>query len=184
MKKFFVMMLAMTMMGTTAFGAETLQKYAVAKPMVQNVTFDGNQTVMECYNIDGYNYFRLRDVAEQVTEHMEDPYHYFNVRYNADGAFVVLERQKEYAQTGTSKKYEAGDANKVATLSEDRVMFGNLNGYYNFKGYKVDGYNFYKLRDLARDLEINVEWDEETGTIILTSNTEERAKEILRGAEE
>ncbi|MBR6542266.1 MAG: hypothetical protein IKT73_03565, partial [Anaerotignum sp.] len=46
-----------------------------------------------------------------------------------------------------------------------------------------DGYNFYKLRDLARDLEMNIEWDEETETIILTSNTEERANEIKRDAE-
>ena len=183
MKRFFTMILAMTMMGTTAYAEETPAKYAIAKPVVQNVVLDGHQTVMECYNIDGYNYFRLRDVAEQVTEYIEDPYYHFSVRYNVDGGFVVLERQKAYVQTANSKKYSVGTADKVGTLSDDRVMFGNLNGIYRFKGYKVDGYNFYKLRDLARDLEMNVDWDEETETIILTSNTEERANEIKREAE-
>ena len=82
MKKFFAMMLAMCMMGTTAYAAEPPEKYVTAKPAVQEVTLDGHSERMQCYNINGYNYFRLRDVAQVVTDYINEPYHHFDVRYN------------------------------------------------------------------------------------------------------
>ena len=167
MKRFFAMMLAMTMMGTTAYAAKERGK-VTAIPQWQEVTMDGHDKVMQCYNINGYNYFRLRDVAEQVTKHM-DEYHQFNPRYIKEGDFIVLEKQKEYVLPEKSETYVMGENPKNAQISEARVMFENLNGYYDLEGYNIDGYTFYKLRDLARVLELSVDWCEEERVIELWS---------------
>ena len=66
MKRFFAVMLAMAMMGTTAYAAEE-REMVKAIPQWQEVVFDGHEVVMPCYNIDGYTYLRLRDYAEKVT---------------------------------------------------------------------------------------------------------------------
>ena len=56
MKKMMAFLLTAVMvlsMGTTAFGA-------VAKPSSDKVTRNGYEQNVQVYNIDGYNYFKLR----------------------------------------------------------------------------------------------------------------------------
>ena len=169
MKKFFAMVLAMAMMGTTAYAAEQPEKYVTAKPAVQEVTWDGHSERMQCYNINGYNNFRLRDVAQVVTDYINEPYHHFNVRYNKDFNFIVMEKEKEYVPVEGALAYTVGTVEKEGVLSDARVMFDNLRGYYDLEGYVIDGYTFYKLRDLARVLELQVGWCEEEKVIELNS---------------
>lgn len=62
MKGFALCLAAVFLMGNTAFAAEKTEKIAV--PVHQTVVWDGTETKMPGYNIDGYTYFRLRDMAK------------------------------------------------------------------------------------------------------------------------
>ena len=53
MKRFFAVMLAMAMMGTTAYGAEE-RELATAKYVAQKIVVDDYYVTMEGYNINGY----------------------------------------------------------------------------------------------------------------------------------
>ncbi len=169
MKRFFAMMLAITMMGTTAYAAETPAKTVTAIPNWQEVIFDGHSEVMQCYNINGYNYFRLRDVAQEVTDHIEEEHHHFDIRYNKDFKFIVMEMEKDYEPVEGAPVYTMGTENKIGVLSEARVMTSNMRAYYNLEGYVIDGYTFYKLRDLAREAGMQTIWCKDENVIELMS---------------
>ena len=98
MKRFFAMMLAMTMMGTTAYAAEE-REMEKAIPQWQEVVFDGHSEMMQCYNIDGYTYFRLRDVAEQVTDHIVRANYHFNVFYDNEKKCINIVKVMDYEPT-------------------------------------------------------------------------------------
>lgn len=168
MKRVLVTAIAMCMMGTTAYSAELPAKHVTAIPNQQEVILDGHTEIMQCYNINGYNYFRLRDVAQEVTDHIKLKYHHFNVRYNKDFNFIVLEQEKDYQPVEGAPAYTMSTSTKQGQLSDARVMFANLNGYYILEGYVIDDYTFYKLRDLAKVLDIQVDWCEEERVIELT----------------
>lgn len=176
MKRFLTMMLAMTMMGTTAYAAEK-KETVTAIPNYQEVTMDGHTEMMQCYNIDGYNYFRLRDVAQEVTDHMQCYIHLFDVRYDAEENVIHLInwqntfRTEPYTSVEGAKPYVMGNEVKHAIPSDMPVMFGmrDLVKDGELKGYNIDGYTFYKLRDLAELLDINIEWCEDEKVIELVS---------------
>ena len=81
MKRFFAMMLAMTMMGTTVYAAEK-RETVTAKYVVQKIQVDDYSVKMEGYNINGYNYMRLRDVAEVMTDKSRDDCFKFDITKN------------------------------------------------------------------------------------------------------
>ncbi len=171
MKKFLATLLAFCMLGTTAYGAEQSVQDAVkmAIPSQQVVIWDGKETIMQCYNIDGYNYFRLRDVAETVTDHIDDEKYHFNVGYNKDFHFVVMEIGMDYVPAEGAVEYMIGTETKPCEYSDARVMFRGLNDfYYDLNGYVIDGYTFYRLRDLTRILQLQADWCEGEKVIEVT----------------
>ena len=95
MKRFFAMLLAMAMMGTTAYGAEE-RETVNAIPHWQEVVFDGHSKMMQCYNIDGYNYFRLRDMAQEVTDHIDAQGHHFGISYDNEEKSINILRTYDY----------------------------------------------------------------------------------------
>ena len=170
MKKFLTMVLAMTMMGTTAYAAEEREK-VTAIPKWQEVAFDGHEVVMPCYNIDGYTYLRLRDYAEKVTEYIRYTQHRFNVEYDDEAKCINIDRVSNYIPVAGVDSYVIGVNAKEAIASDAGISVNGSNipnSYY--KGYVIDGYTFYKLRDL-NDLTagLDIEWCEEDKVIELTS---------------
>ena len=69
MKRIITLALAVSLVGTTAYAAEEREKVQ-AIPIYQEVVFDGNETVMMGYNINGNTYFRLREVALNITDYI------------------------------------------------------------------------------------------------------------------
>ena len=176
MKRFFAVLLAMTMFGTTAYAAEKkVTKTAI--PAQQEVSFDGHAEIMQCYNIDGYTYFRLRDVAQEVTDHMQNYIHLFNVSYDAKTNEIQLInwqntfKREPYVPVEDAKPYVTGTKEKQAIRSTMPVRFGtrDIVADKTLHGYNIDGYTFYMLRELADLLDMHIEWCEEEKVIELVS---------------
>ena len=169
MKRFLAMMLAMTMMGTTAYAAEEREK-VTAIPQWQEVVFDGHSKMMQCYNIDGYTYFRLRDVAQEVTDHIVRANYHFNVSYDSVQKCIDIVKLKDYEPIDGASKYVIGSDTVEAVPSDS---FLSINGSKlppnAIKAYVIDDYTFYKLRDLAVITALNLDWCEEERVIELTS---------------
>ena len=90
MKGFALCLAAVFLMGNTAFAAEKTEKTAV--PVHQTVVWDGTETKMPGYNIDGYTYFRLRDMAKMVSAYATNEMHYFDLQYQKETNSITIVR--------------------------------------------------------------------------------------------
>ena len=95
MKVFALCMAAVFLIGNTVYAAEKTEiKEKTAIPVHQTVVWDGTETKMPGYNIDGYAYFRLRDVAKMVSAYAADEKSYFDLDYQKEPIPSPLLREK------------------------------------------------------------------------------------------
>ena len=139
------------------------------KATTQKVKLDGKDVVIYGYNIDGYNYFKLRDLAAVL----KDSKAKFGVEYK--DAMVTLTKGADYKVAETDQKEVK--AMSKGMLTNDKVLVGDKT--LTATAYKVDGSNYYKLRDLGKELGFGVGYDEATKSVLLTSvvNKEEVKEE-------
>ena len=167
MKRMITLALAATLVGTTAYAAEKREKVQ-AIPIHQEVVFDGNETVMMGYNINGNTYFRLREVALNITDHIENWEHHFHIYYDKDLNSIDLIRNANFVPMTYNKEYTVGTEIKEGIRSNARLTVnGSVLDTDQIKGYVIDGYTFYKLRDLATIATLDIEWCEEERVIEL-----------------
>ena len=159
MKRFFAMMLAMTMMGTMAYAGEE-RGAVIAKPVAQKIQVDDYYVKMQGYNINGYNYMRLRDVAKVITEKSRDDYFKFDITYDEETGTIYLENDKEYKETEDGKDFVIDMEDKKAILSDAPVFVNGELPEDGLEGYVIDGYTYYKLRDIGDAIGFHVSWME------------------------
>ena len=136
------------------------------KATTQKVKLDGKDVVIYGYNIDGYNYFKLRDLAAVL----KDTKAKFGVEYK--DAMVTLTKGADYKVAETDQKEVKAESKGM--LTNDKVMVGDK--ALTATAYKVDDSNYYKLRDLGEALGFGVDYDKATNTVLLMSE-KEAAKE-------
>jgi len=135
----------------------------------QLMRVDGGSVVCEYYNIDGYNYFKLRDMAYLLngTESR------FSVDYDAEKNAVLIVRGQDYAPIG-GELARGEDRSDTAvpsaqTIYVDGERVSSLT-VYNIGGDK--GYNYFKLRELGKLLGFGVDYNEENKTILVSSGVQ------------
>ncbi|OFO62600.1 hypothetical protein HMPREF3023_07845 [Peptoniphilus sp. HMSC075B08] len=135
----------------------------------QKVKLDGKDVVISGYNIDGYNYFKLRDLAAVL----KDSQAKFGVDYK-DGV-VTLTKAVDYKVVESDQKPVKAESKGM--LTNDKVLVGDKT--LTATAYKIDDLNYYKLRDLGKELGFGVGYDEATKSVLLTSvvNEKEEVKE-------
>lgn len=145
-----------------------------AKPTTSAVYMDGIRMYLEAYNIDGNNYFKLRDVAYAL----RNTDRRFQVTWEPDVETVVNGETVRGAVNMTSNttytpvggeivmgdgKEKIGQPTRSAVL-KDGVQVTSV------AGYNIGGNNFFKLRDLGELFDFNVSWDAQLGSIIVNGN--------------
>ena len=148
MKKMMALFMTAVMvcsMGTTAFAA-------TAKASADKVAVNGQQVAMQAYNINGYNYFKLRDVAKVL---VGTPAEFF-VGWDAGAQLIVLNTDWAYEGSTVLDKVTA-TGTKTANPGNGDVMVNE--DIITLSAYNIDGYNYFKLRDLGNALGFEVGWD-------------------------
>ena len=131
---------------------------AEAKAVVSNakVTVNGEAVELPAYNIDGNNYFKLRDVAVAVAGTVAN----FEVGYDKEAKAVTVTTGAAYTGS-TEVAAVAGDA--TAKASVQKVVLDGEDA--DLVAYNIGGYNYFKLRDLGEVLGFTVAWDKEARVI-------------------
>lgn len=131
-------------------------------PTSQKLTVNGIEQRTEIYNINGANYFKLRDMAAL----MNGTGSQFSVDYDGTRNTVVIKTGEEYSLIG-GELAVGKDRSASAVKSSQNV---EINGAkVNMNAYNIGGSNFFKLRDLGTALGFNVDYDGSTGTMLVTS---------------
>lgn len=161
MKKFFVVLMLMMIFTIKVF-AQTTATYTTSKVLV-----NGEEVKFEAYNINGNNYFKLRDVALAVSGTSAS----FEVTWDGSNNAINILTGKSYTKVGgelilgdgTSK--EAFDTTSKICLNGEEISADNLNAY------NISGNNYFKLRDLGSLFNFGVDWDGVANCIIITTDT-------------
>lgn len=127
------------------------------------VRVDKKDMAFDIYNIDGNNYFKLRDIAYVLNGTGSQ----FSVSFDAQSDTITLMRGEAYTVTGTEMQPGTGTADVRAVTSNQKVVVsGKLAG---MEAYNIGGSNYFKLRDLADRLNFSVSWNQAAQTVDITS---------------
>ena len=159
-KKLISSLLAASMLATFASAASGNTQ--TAKPSPHAIYVDGTKASVAAYEINGNNYFKLRDIAAIVNGSEKQ----FEVSWNNDAKRIDLTSGKPYTIVG-GELGAIGSASKQAETSTAVVYKDNAQ--MDYTGYNIDDNNYYKLRDVCKSFDIGINWDAENQRVdILT----------------
>lgn len=152
------LLLAFSLSAAAFAGAET------AVLSSQKLSVNGTDwSEVEKYNIDGKNYFKLRDIAA-LLDYTEAK---FAVGYDSASNTVSITRGGEYEYVGTELVFEK-DNSKTAVVSAQTITVDGKQ-VTGLTAYNIGGSNFFQLRELGDLLGFEVGYDDATRTVLVSS---------------
>lgn len=131
-------------------------------PTTSKLIVDNTEVNVSAYNIDGNNYFKLRDIAYVLNGTPSQ----FSVGYNSVLNSVILNSKQPYTAIGG--EVEQGEQ-KMDDISESKQKVLKDGSEVEMQAYNIDGNNYYKLRDLGTKLNFGVDYDATTNSVIVQS---------------
>ncbi|MGP1569652.1 MAG: hypothetical protein ACTTH0_01830 [Eubacteriales bacterium] len=127
-------------------------------PNLATVAINNKEFVFDAYNIDGNNYFKLRDLAFILMDTNKK----FDVSWDAATKTMNVVTGKEYTKIGGEmSKTEPKEASTVR--SDAKIMMDGKE--IQVEVYNIGGNNYFKLRDLGKEMNFNVDWNVISKTI-------------------
>ena len=142
----------------SVFGVSALASTQTVNPTASTVIVDGTATAFEAYLIGGNNFFKLRDLAYSLNGSSKQ----FAVGWDSAANAISLTSGEPYEPSG-GEMTQGDGVPKAANLTTSRVYLDNRE--LSLTAYNIGGNNFFRLRDLMRELDIGVTWDGATSTI-------------------
>ncbi|SHI15821.1 ABC-type sugar transport system, substrate-binding protein, contains N-terminal xre family HTH domain [Sporobacter termitidis DSM 10068] len=141
--------------GGAAYAAESPK---TVSPTNSAVFINGTSVSFQAYTVDGYNYFKLRDIAKALTGTGKQ----FDVGYDGANNAITLTPGKAYTPVGG--ELSAGvPGNQPAAASTSKIY---LNGnQISLTAYQIGGYNYFKLRDIGAAINFGVTYHPGTNAI-------------------
>ena len=133
---------------------------ATADPSAHEIYVDGEKANVAAYVIGGNNYFKLRDIASILSGTDAQ----FEVSWDSANKAVHMTDGAAYTPVGGEQGLISGDS-KDAQVSTHTIYLDNVQMSYDV--YAIDGNNYFKLRDIAEDLDFNVTWDGENRRVLI-----------------
>ncbi|WP_068777161.1 hypothetical protein [Paenibacillus sp. FJAT-26967] len=155
--------------GTEVLGTEESETLS-AIPTPSKVLVNGKDVAFEAYNIEGNNYFKLRDLAMSVNGTEKN----FEISWDADKNAIALATNKAYTPVGGELAAAEGSASKQVQETSASVYLDEFEVF--FVAYNIDGNNYFKLRDVAELMNIGVTWDADANSIRIDTKDDYKAE--------
>ena len=168
-KKALSIILALTLLAAslsiTAFADGMSPVKVTATPTTAFVQVNGTAVFFQAYNIDGYNYFKLRDLGMALSGTAKQ----FEIGYDNTNNAIAITSGKAYTAIGGELSSMADTSARQATVSTAAVYINGKKA--ELAAYNIDGYNYFKLRDVAAAINFGVTYNNETRTIGIDTAT-------------
>jgi lysophospholipase L1-like esterase len=139
---------------------------ADAAPTSASVLVNSGKVAFEAYNIDGSNYFKLRDLAKVLSGTGKQ----FEISIDSAAKIVNLTSGKAYSPVGEELSQSG---NTVSVTAERSAWVVYLDGKQVVQTvYMINGSNYFKLRDLGLAVDFGVGWDAPSSTISIDTTLE------------
>ena len=167
MKKKISLLLAILMLVTLLPTAFAESKTVDAVKNTKKVTLDGEEVMVGAYDVEGYNYLKLRDIAAILNGKKCQ----FSVGYDEPTKLISVELAKAYEKV-EGDLAEIKDEKAKAIVSVKKIL---VNGEEKeVKTALINEYNYMQLRDLASLVGLGVKYDQVNKVIMLKSDAEEK----------
>jgi alpha-tubulin suppressor-like RCC1 family protein len=144
-------------------GASVTPATQTAKPTSSSVLIDGKQVSFDAYNIEGNNYFKLRDMAMALNGSAKQ----FEVEWHNTANTITLTSASWYSPVG-GELTKGSTGNKQAILATSKVYLDGEELWPT--AYNIGGNNYFKLRDLGAELDFSVVWNGTSNTITIDTS--------------
>lgn len=152
-----MLLLMVLMLSVSALPAAAAN--AVATPARSAMRINGAEQKLEAYCINGYNYFKLRDIAYALNGTAKQ----FQVSYDDEKSLVDLYTQMAYTVVGGELAVSGSTKSVAATPTPYDVYLDGVK--VTLTAYVIGKSNYMKLRDIADAIDFNVTYDAASGTI-------------------
>jgi len=132
-----------------------------AVPSNHDVRVNGMLVGFNAFNIGGYSFFRLRDVAFAINGTRSQ----FDVSWDAQLSVINLLPGRGYTPLGTEMETDRPLGIMIAAPSTMPVLISGVQTH--LRTYNIGGYTYFMLRDLGAALGFFVDWDEIGRTILI-----------------
>lgn len=119
----------------------------------QKIYVDLNEYNVQAYNINGNNYFKIRDIAKM----MDGTSKIFDIEYDAGTNSINMIGYFDYTEVG-GELAKGDGVTKTAYASSAFLTYDGVP--VSVTCYNIDGNNYFKLRDVTDALDCRVEWNE------------------------
>ena len=148
-------------LGATAFAATTVLSN-------QNLKVNGVAVDCEKYNIDGRNYFKLRDLAALL----DGTNSQFNVDYDAAKKQMIITTGVPYT-TREGNELKLGEDKSATAVPSVQAVVIDGEVCEDLTAYNIGGFNFFQLRELGQALGFYVHYDKATRTALVDEAEED-----------
>ncbi|WP_019214153.1 primase [Fenollaria massiliensis] len=170
MKKKISLLLAILMLVTLIPTAFAESKTVDAVKNTKKVTLDGEEVMVGAYDVEGFNYLKLRDVAAILNAKKCQ----FSVGYDEPTKLISVELAKAYEKV-EGDLAEIKDEKAKAIVSVKNIL---VNGEEKeIKTALINEYNYMQLRDLGSLVGLDVKYDAKNKVIMLKSDAEAKEEE-------
>lgn len=132
--------------------AQPVRERVLARPTTATVLVNGVQQDFQAYNIDGSNYFKLRDLALALQNAGQG----FEINWREDIQAIILSTGAAYTAVGGELAAETGETAIVASRNAKLYVDGVR---HYLVAYNIDGNNYFKLREIGELAGFSVDWD-------------------------
>jgi hypothetical protein len=136
----------------------------MAHPTTSAILIGGKSESLGAYNINGNNYFKLRDLAYVLNGTRKQ----FNIGWNSSANEILLTSGQPYIPVG-GEMSGIGDGVKIPVPTSANILLDFRKIF--LAAYNIDGNNYFKLRDVAAALDFGVTWDGAAQRIIIDTAT-------------
>lgn len=137
-----------------------------AFPTASKVLVDGSEVSFDAYNINGNNYFKLRDLAMVLNGSKKQ----FEIGWDWNNNAINLTTESPYTIFGGELDKSLEQTVKEAMTTTSKLL---LNGKeIKLTAYNILGNNYFKLRDIGKIINFGVTWNGETNTIGIDTSIE------------
>lgn len=133
------------------------------QPSTHVVTVDGERVDPQGYNINGYNFYKLRDIAYILNGTDSQ----FNVTWDGANNRIVLTDDAAYQEVGGEMTSSVSAEIKNVSESDSTIVLDGKT--LSLTGYRINGNNYYKIRDVGSALGFSVDFDPETEIVLIGS---------------
>lgn len=162
-KKLICILLAIVLVTVLSPVGASAETAVQAKPTESGILLNGAELSIEAYNIDNYNYFKLRDLAKALSEGARQ----FEVTWDASENTVNILTNHAYTPVGGELALSGSDSIKNAVPSDSRIVVDGTET--SLTAYLINGNNYFKLRDIGKIIDLGVAYDEMANEIIINS---------------